>query len=272
MHVAAWMIRHAPSLINGFRVGRDGHTPYSRVRGNRFSREIQEFGESMLYLLPESVGTHKYDSRWERGIWLGATAASGEYIMGTEKGTLKMGSVKPLELPEEQWNYEATQKVQRVPWEVVPGSTGIDLSSRILLPEDRQPIIQDDFEEGRRLVRRMRVTRADVEGAGMAAGCPGCIASTRNVTPQGGIGSHAEREYRAGLHQETRKDMRNTRTYSLGRSLTRWSASLRKEERRPQWNPLPAQVLVRFPELEPHMKLRQDKWMSPGETRPKNPV
>lgn len=78
MHVAAWMIRHASCLINGFHVGRYGHTPYSRVNGKRFCREIQELGERLLYLIPESVGTCKYDSRWEHGIWLGVTAYSGE--------------------------------------------------------------------------------------------------------------------------------------------------------------------------------------------------
>lgn len=96
-----------------------------------------------------------------------------------------MGSVKPLELPEEKRNYEAIQKIQGVPWEVIPGRSGIDLSSRILLPEDRQPIIKGDVEEGNMLVRHMTTTRADVEGAGMIAGCPGCIASNRNATPRG---------------------------------------------------------------------------------------
>ena len=65
--------------------------------------------------------------------------------MGIEKGTLKVGSVEPLELPEEKWNYEAIQKVQGVPWEVIPGRSGIDRSSRILLLEDRQPIIKGRY-------------------------------------------------------------------------------------------------------------------------------
>lgn len=70
VHVAPWMIRHAPSLVNWLHVGKYGNTPYSRVRGKRFSREIHEFGERILYLIPESVGTNKYDPRWEHGIWL----------------------------------------------------------------------------------------------------------------------------------------------------------------------------------------------------------
>ena len=135
--------------------------------------------------------------------------------MGIEHGTLNVGSVKPLELPEDNWNYEAIQKIQGVPWEVIPVRSGIYLSSRMPLPEDRQPIIKGDAEEGKILVRRMRITRADVEGAGMAAGCPGCIASNRMLRP-GVIGSHAEREYRTGLRRETLRGVRETKIGSTG--------------------------------------------------------
>ena len=33
----------------------------------------------------------KAENRWSNGVWLGIREESGEYIIGTEKGTIKSG-------------------------------------------------------------------------------------------------------------------------------------------------------------------------------------
>ena len=53
-----------------------------------------EFGEEIMFLRAKSVGKDKFDSRWEKGIWLGIREESGENIIGTKDGVLKARSIK----------------------------------------------------------------------------------------------------------------------------------------------------------------------------------
>ena len=59
-----WLIRHAAMLMNIGQRGDDGRTASERVKGRTFNREVPEFGESVLYLKPSSLGKDKLDSRW----------------------------------------------------------------------------------------------------------------------------------------------------------------------------------------------------------------
>ena len=63
-----------------------------------------------MYLLPESVGVSKLDSRWSTGHCLGIRDESNELLIGTAQSVLKVGTIRynnnisemgPSEL---QWN------------------------------------------------------------------------------------------------------------------------------------------------------------------------
>ena len=74
-----------------------------------------EFGECVWYLKPKSKGKHKAENRWENGVWLGVRDESGEYIIGTEGGTIKVRTVRRKASIEDRWNWEEFNKIKGTP-------------------------------------------------------------------------------------------------------------------------------------------------------------
>ena len=78
-----WLVMHAAQTINRYHVHADGRTNYQRWKGKPFRRDIAEFGEAVMYLKAGTKGVHKFNNRWEGGIWLGVKSESGETVIGT---------------------------------------------------------------------------------------------------------------------------------------------------------------------------------------------
>ena len=72
----------------------EGFTAYRRWKGRTFGREVAEIGESVWYMKPGIKGKDKFERRWEEGIWLGVRHETGEVIMGTSEGVIKVRDVK----------------------------------------------------------------------------------------------------------------------------------------------------------------------------------
>ena len=92
--VLPWLVMHSGALISRFHRGQDGMTAFKRVRGKDFREDLCEFGECVWYMKPGSVGKDKFDRKWEDGIWLGVVNESGENIIGTHEGCIKVRAVK----------------------------------------------------------------------------------------------------------------------------------------------------------------------------------
>ena len=72
--VLTWLVEWSASLINKFRVGKDGKTPEQRHKGlERSHRPIAEFGESVWYmpLSTPSSQMEKMEVKMMDGVWLG---------------------------------------------------------------------------------------------------------------------------------------------------------------------------------------------------------
>ena len=54
---------------------------------------------------PNSKGKDKLDAQWESGVWLGLRDASGEPIIGTSEGIIKVRTVR-RKPQSEKWNKE----------------------------------------------------------------------------------------------------------------------------------------------------------------------
>lgn len=54
----------------------------------------------------------KFNTRWEEGVYAGTIDESGERIIGTNKGFLKVGTVRRKGSEGERWNKEFFDKVQ----------------------------------------------------------------------------------------------------------------------------------------------------------------
>ena len=81
-------------MITKMAVGKDGRTALGRMKGKKFKGELAEFAETIWYLNPGMKGRAKFEHRWETGIWLGTRQESGEIIVGTSEGVLKVRNRK----------------------------------------------------------------------------------------------------------------------------------------------------------------------------------
>ena len=92
----------------------------TRIKGKRFKREVCEFAECVFYLKPKSKGKDKLESRWGTGIWLGIREESGEIFIGTQKGVIKVRTVRRKGSDEERWNIKKLSEVRGTPWKPNP--------------------------------------------------------------------------------------------------------------------------------------------------------
>ena len=89
-----------------------------------------EFGACAWYLKSTSVGKNKADLRWEERVWLGTRDRSGEVLVGTSEGIIKVRTVRRNGNEGAKWNEEAMSAMKGTPWEPVPGREGIYIKFR----------------------------------------------------------------------------------------------------------------------------------------------
>ena len=106
-----WLIRHATAMMNRMHVHPNGKTSYEYVKGKRYKRETIEFGERLHYLKPDSVGKDKFHTRWNNGIYCGHLDESGEILIGTSSGMVKVRTIKWFASQEERWNADAFTQI-----------------------------------------------------------------------------------------------------------------------------------------------------------------
>ena len=86
--ILPWRIRHCADTYNRYQVGADGRMPWQRLKGRKFRRVVVDFGKCVWY--PKSKGVDKLESRWSSGVWIGLRDESGEILIGTELGVIKV--------------------------------------------------------------------------------------------------------------------------------------------------------------------------------------
>lgn len=52
--ITPWQVKHAAHTISRYHIGSDGNTPHFRVRGWGLDKEVSDFGERILYLVPDT--------------------------------------------------------------------------------------------------------------------------------------------------------------------------------------------------------------------------
>ena len=160
----------------------------SEERGRAFRRDMPEFGVKVQYLKPGSVGTHKFESRWQGdAIFLGLREESGEWIVGTKEGVIKCRTLREVELESDRWDKQLIASLKGTPWEPIPGREDIEITTRPTpvgeaIPRFEEPADADDT------VKRMRIYRRDVMKYTATPECKGCTAAIRGARSQ----HHAE--------------------------------------------------------------------------------
>ena len=118
-----------------------------------------------MVFIPKSVGKDKLNIRWKEGIWLGVREDSGESLVGTVDGVLKVRSYRRRAGDTLRWNDSLLDGFKGVPWEPTPGRDSIEPQIKIGLPEGDE-VISETVEAKKQefgLKRSWRIERSDVK-------------------------------------------------------------------------------------------------------------
>ena len=66
---------------------------------------------------------------------MGTRDRTGEKLVGTPDGVVKVRLIRRKATVEVIWKREPMEVMKGVPWEPVPGRAGVEIHSRVLMPE-----------------------------------------------------------------------------------------------------------------------------------------
>ena len=169
-------------LISRAAVGKDGKTPYERVKGRAARIGGVEFGEGVLWKRRRQGGPlGKLSCMWEDGIYLGMKGTTGETIVGNKEGVWRTRTIQ-RKIEGDRWRKENLDLVGGVPWKI--GEEGEDLSTEVTIMDKdyKEKVKEEAREQG--VPRRVYIKREDVEKHGYTSRCPGCISILRGTARQ----------------------------------------------------------------------------------------
>ena len=185
-----WLILHAGTVICRYQIGKDGKTPYQRIRGKRCRGPALQFGEICFYRPTSTSDKHmnKMEKRWREGVFIGVESKSSELIMAHCDGAETARCIKRK--PEnKRWGFDVVMAITATPWDpqrrktreerpVVRGDHG---EAKMVMEEEEkifpEPVPSDDVKIKR---KAMKVQKKDIEEHGYTVGCPGCTAMMNN--------------------------------------------------------------------------------------------
>ena len=190
-NILAWLVEFAGVLVNRYEVGRDGKTPYERLRGKPSRLLGLEFGEKVNFRrTPIGARLAKLDTLWSDGVFLGYRSVSGEIVVGTPDGVFKTRTVQ-RKACEHRWKPENLDMVGGVPWKTSPaggGEEGIMPAVDIGMEMPEAEIPRVPVEDKLPIPRRVGIRAKDIERYGATVNCKGCMARLRG---EGGV-PHSE--------------------------------------------------------------------------------
>ena len=126
----------------------------------------------MVSKKPTTKGKDKANVRWAEGVWFGVRDESGEHIVATNKGVLKVRAIRRRGSQQDRWNWEEFKKVVGLPWEPIPGRPEIEMTSRIEDGMQNRPVQEPTIGEDRDAVKReFRIHKGDVREHGPTPHC-----------------------------------------------------------------------------------------------------
>ena len=94
-----WTIRHAAWILTRYNVTRDTlMTPYEKIRGQKYRKELLPLGERVLARRP-GANVNQLMQPWVTGLWLGGDTLSDEHLIGTAAGIMRSRAVLHLQEP-----------------------------------------------------------------------------------------------------------------------------------------------------------------------------
>ena len=113
----AWMVEWAGTAYSLYSRGRDGLTPFHRLRGRPWRIQLPAFGE-VVEFAPRGLDT--LAMKWRSGVSVGVCFDTTEKVIATEAGAMKVQSVRRR--PEGyRVDLELLKSIRFVPWEMGSG-------------------------------------------------------------------------------------------------------------------------------------------------------
>ena len=89
-------------------------TPYEKIRGQKYRKEILSLGEQVLARRP-GTNVNQLLQPWVTGLWLGRDPLSDEHLIGTAAGVMRSRAVRRLQEPA-RWVPAASNAMLFIPW------------------------------------------------------------------------------------------------------------------------------------------------------------
>ena len=122
--VVPWLIRHAGHIITRCWVRPSGRTAYQMIKGRRSNVKLIEFGEAVLFRIPETKSMPgKFEARWEEGVYLGFNIRTGEDLISAEQGVFRVSTVRRRPAGE-RWSKRLLDNIMGTPEIPVPSTHG----------------------------------------------------------------------------------------------------------------------------------------------------
>ena len=97
----------------------------TRTHGKRSKRRTAEFGEKVLYHVPQTLRS-KSDLRWRAGIFLGTVKGTNEILVGSESSAVVRSRSMVRVVVESRWSAAAVLGVTGTPMTPNPKSVEVD--------------------------------------------------------------------------------------------------------------------------------------------------
>ena len=98
--IMTWLVEHVAWILTARPNGEDGKAPFQRIRGRPFLKRAVEFGERLLYKLPTHGQRHDgrgaLQPRWARGLMLGYSRFSNEYVIWDGSKVIKARTIQKM--------------------------------------------------------------------------------------------------------------------------------------------------------------------------------
>ena len=144
--------------------------------------ELVEYGESVMCLPLKHLDLGKAEARWIPGVFIGMKLNSGEKVVATENGIIKVRSIR-RRLEFERWNIEEHQWINKFPWRPYSNSEEDEVHIRPPQPVTPDAVHGESVQrqrDGDPVPRPFSITRKDLINDWYTPGCPGCQAAAND--------------------------------------------------------------------------------------------
>eukprot|EP00971_Amphidinium_carterae_P352334 6492552-Amphidinium_carterae.2 len=114
--LVVWLVRHCAWLICRYLIKTDGRTAFERAKMKKYSGEIVEFGEQVLFHHNKGF---KWDYRFHPGIWLGKTTKADEHLVW-DGAEVRRTRTLQRQAEGSRWKPDAMLGVRALPWKLRP--------------------------------------------------------------------------------------------------------------------------------------------------------